>query len=62
MMITCCCLQFYPSLNRSKCCAKGICTGEYLNSLFVLLPPSSALISVFDPSIVLLRAQSASSR
>jgi hypothetical protein len=23
-----CALQFYPSLNRSKCCAKGICTGE----------------------------------
>jgi hypothetical protein len=21
-------MQFYPSLNRSKCCDKGICTGE----------------------------------
>lgn len=51
------CLQFYPSLNRSKCCAKGICTGEYLNSLFVLLVPSSALVSVFDLSPVLLRAE-----
>ena len=23
-------MQFYPSLNRSKCCGKGICTGEFL--------------------------------
>jgi hypothetical protein len=32
LIITWCCLQFYPSLNRSKCCAKGICTGESLLS------------------------------
>uniref|UniRef100_A0A0E0LE56 Uncharacterized protein n=1 Tax=Oryza punctata TaxID=4537 RepID=A0A0E0LE56_ORYPU len=23
------CFYFYPSLNRSKCCSKGICTVEY---------------------------------
>ncbi|CAM0909085.1 unnamed protein product [Alopecurus aequalis] len=22
------CFYFYPSLNRSKCCGKGICTGD----------------------------------
>ncbi|OEL37457.1 hypothetical protein BAE44_0001524, partial [Dichanthelium oligosanthes] len=23
------CFYFYPSLNRSKCCGKGICTGNF---------------------------------
>jgi len=26
------CFLFYPSLNRSKCCTKGICTGEHSDS------------------------------
>ena len=25
-------MQFYPSLNTSKCCGKGICTGEFPSS------------------------------
>jgi hypothetical protein len=28
-------MQFYPSLNRSRCCSKGICTGELH---FLLIP------------------------
>jgi hypothetical protein len=32
------CFLFYPSLNRSKCCAKGICTGEHSDSRVLCSP------------------------
>uniref|UniRef100_A0A453T441 RING-type domain-containing protein n=1 Tax=Aegilops tauschii subsp. strangulata TaxID=200361 RepID=A0A453T441_AEGTS len=38
------CFHFYPSLNRSKCCGKGICT-----ECFLQLMPSKASKAVHCP-------------
>ncbi|KAM0904994.1 hypothetical protein ACQ4PT_017656 [Festuca glaucescens] len=38
------CFYFYPSLNRSKCCSKGICT-----ECFLQLMPSKASKAVHCP-------------
>jgi len=37
-------MQFYSSLNRSKCCGKGICTGEFN---FHLLNTDSLIRAVY---------------
>ncbi|XP_071679837.1 E3 ubiquitin-protein ligase GW2-like [Lolium perenne] len=37
-------MQFYPSLNQSKCCGKGICT-----ECFLQLMPSKASKAVHCP-------------
>uniref|UniRef100_A0A0E0ACN6 Uncharacterized protein n=1 Tax=Oryza glumipatula TaxID=40148 RepID=A0A0E0ACN6_9ORYZ len=38
------CFYFYPSLNRSKCCGKGICTECFLQ----LMPSKSSKKGVFQ--------------